>query len=86
MSNSNNDSNWEHVKEIFDEDPADALVCDEQALVEFFLFCKEKMPKAMLEKCINEWLATAEGLKFYSRALNSLYESNYPAIDGPEHD
>lgn len=71
------DELYERMNDLFESDPADALVCDDVGLSSFFIWLKDRrIGQIQMEHYINSWLETKDGQKFFVRAMERLIDAN----------
>ena len=84
MSHNANESLLEKCQEEIENDPMEAVVCDDQAQTDFLIWLDNYAPSAVFQKLLNGWLETKTGQAFMERSVQKLFENRQDA--GDEHD
>ena len=82
MSLKNFDERWEKAKEDLEKNTAESIISDYRALVDFFLFCEERIGQEVMQRHLNAWLLTKGGMRFFEETMDSLMDDVY----GPERE
>lgn len=74
MSHAVNERIAEQAQQMFDEDPLDCMVTDEQSQSRLLWFMECNMPKELFQEYVTKWLATKDGQHFMDNAVSRIIE------------